>query len=64
MGARGLRSVIEEVMEGVLFEVEAGMSYVVEETVRDGESVKQSMALPRAPLSARVRWRLAVTKPS
>jgi ATP-dependent Clp protease ATP-binding subunit ClpX len=28
-GARGLRSVIEEVLEGVLFDVEAGIRYVI-----------------------------------
>jgi ATP-dependent Clp protease ATP-binding subunit ClpX len=30
-GARGLRSVVEEVLEGVLFEVEAGVRYVINE---------------------------------
>ena len=49
-GARGLRSVVEEVLEGVLFEVEAGVRYVVtEKTVRGGEPVKQSMSQSRAP---------------
>jgi ATP-dependent Clp protease ATP-binding subunit ClpX len=28
-GARGLRSVVEDVMEGVLFGVEAGVRYVI-----------------------------------
>ena len=34
-GARGLRSVIEEVLEGVLFDVEAGVRYVI--TDEDGQ---------------------------
>ena len=43
-GARGLRSVVEEVLEGVLFDVEAGRRYVItDKTVRGGEAVKQSM---------------------
>jgi len=62
-GARGLRSVVEEVLEGVLFEVEAGVRYVItDRTVRGGEAVKQSMTQPRAPLSAYVLRRLAVGK--
>src|SRR5271165_1218018 len=51
-GARGLRSVIEEVLEGVLFDPEPSVMYVVtEKAVRGGEPVKQSMTQPRAPLS-------------
>jgi ATP-dependent protease Clp ATPase subunit len=51
--ATGMRSVVEEVMEGVLFEVEDGVRYVItEKTVRGGEAVKQSMSLPRAPLTS------------
>ena len=51
-GARGLRSVVEEVLEGVLFDAEASVRYVItEKTVRGGEPVKQSMTQPRAPLS-------------
>ena len=51
-GARGLRSVVEEVLEGVLFEVEAGGRYTItDRSVRGGEPVKQSMSQPRAPLS-------------
>ena len=39
--ARGLRSVVEEVLEGVLFEVEAGVRHIVtDKTVRGGEAVK------------------------
>ena len=34
-GARGLRAVVEEVLEGVLFEVEAGIRYVI--TREDGQ---------------------------
>src|SRR5271166_4748519 len=44
VGARGLRSVVEETVEGVLFDVEAGVRYVItDKTVRGGEAVKQSM---------------------
>ncbi len=51
-GARGLRSVVEEVLEGVLFEVEAGIRYVItDRTVRGGEPLKQSMSQTRAPLT-------------
>src|SRR5271166_3420010 len=42
-GARGLRSVVEEVLEGVLFEVEAGVRFVISD-----KTVKQSMSQPRA----------------
>ena len=59
-GARGLRSVVEEVLEGVLFEVEAGVRYVItEKTVRGGEAVKQRMAQTRAPLSSHLLRRIA-----
>jgi ATP-dependent Clp protease ATP-binding subunit ClpX len=62
-GARGLRSVVEEVLEGVLFEVEAGVRYVItDKTVRGGEAVKQSLSQPRAPLSWHVLRRLAAGK--
>ncbi len=55
VGARGLRSLIEEVLEGVLFEVEAGVRYVItDRTVRGGEAVKQSMTQKRASLSKRL----------
>ncbi len=51
-GARELRSVVEEVLEGVLFDVEAGVRYVVtDKTVRGGDAVKQSMSQTREPLS-------------
>jgi ATP-dependent Clp protease ATP-binding subunit ClpX len=64
-GARGLRAVVEETLEGVLFEVEAGIRYVINErTVRSGEAVKQSLSQPRAPLSARVLRRFGVRERS
>jgi len=54
-GARGLRSVVEEVLEAVMFDAEAGVRYIVtEKTVRGGEPVKQSMSQPKAPLSSYV----------
>jgi len=54
------RSVVEEVLEGILFEVEADVRYVItEKTVRGGEAVKQSMTQPKAPLSWHVLRRLA-----
>ena len=35
---------VEEVLEGVMFDVEAGVRYVItDKTVRGGEAVKQSM---------------------
>jgi len=50
--ARGLRSVVEEVLEGVLFDPEPGVRYVItDKTVRGGEAVKQSMSQTGAPLS-------------
>jgi hypothetical protein len=61
--ARGLRSVVEKVLEGVLFEVEAGIRYVItQKTVRGGEAVRQSMAVPRAPLGEHVLRRPAAGK--
>ena len=62
-GARGLRSVVEEVLAAVMFEVEAGAKYIInEQTVRGGEAVKQSLSQPRAPLSWYVLKRLASGK--
>ena len=59
----GLRSVVEEVLEGVLFDVEAGVRYVItDKTVRGGEAVKQSMTQPRAPLSWHVLRKMRVEK--
>jgi ATP-dependent Clp protease ATP-binding subunit ClpX len=50
--AKGLRSVIEEVLEGVLFDVEAGVRYLItEKTVRGGEAVRQRVEQSRAPLA-------------
>src|SRR5208337_748097 len=62
-GARGLRSVVEEVLEGVLFDAEAGIRYVItDRAVRGGEAVKQSMSQPRAPLSYHLLRRFRVSK--
>jgi ATP-dependent Clp protease ATP-binding subunit ClpX len=59
-GARGLRSVVEGVMEGILFDVEAGVRYVIsDKTVRDGEVAKQKMEQSRAPLGYHVMRRTA-----
>ena len=50
---------IEETLKRALYEVEAGVRYVVnEKTVRGGEPVKQSMRT-RAPLSVHLQRRLA-----
>jgi len=63
-GARGLRSVVEEVLEAVLFDVEVEVRYVItDRTVRGGVPVKQSLSQPRAPLSWHVLRRLAAKKP-
>jgi len=44
-------------LEPVLFEVEAGVRYVItEKTVRGGEAVKQRIEKVRAPLNAHL-WR-------
>jgi len=65
VGARGLRSVVEEVLEGVLFDPEQGARYVItDKTVRGGEAVKQRMAMPRAPLSQHLMRRMMLSKPS
>ncbi len=51
-GARGLRSVVEAVLEGVMFDPEPGVRYVItDKTVRGGEVVRQSMSQTRAQLS-------------
>jgi ATP-dependent Clp protease ATP-binding subunit ClpX len=64
-GARGLRSVVEEVLEEVLFEVEAGVRYVItDKAVRGGEAVKQSMSQPRAPLKVHLLRRFGAKQPS
>ena len=64
-GARGLRSVVVEVLEGVLFDAKAGIRYLItDRTVRGGEAVKQSMTQPRAPLSARLMRRFRARKSS
>ena len=57
-GARGLRSVLEEVLEGVLFEAETGVRYVVTEvTVRGGKAVRRRMGQEMAPLTNRMMRR-------
>ena len=62
-GARGLRSVVEEVLEGVLFDPEPGVRFVIaDRTVRGGEPVKQSLSQPRAPLSSWLNRRMASGK--
>lgn len=59
LGARGLRSVVEEVLEPVLFGVEAGVRYVItEKRVRGGEAVKRSMTQAGAPLSSHLLRRM------
>ena len=59
-GARGLRSVVEEVLEGVLFDVEAGVRYIVtDKTVRGGEAVRQRMSQMGAPLRSWLERRSA-----
>ncbi len=60
-GVRGLRAVVEEVLEGVLFDAEAGLRYVVtDKAVRGGEPVKHSLGQPMAPLSKFLRTRITV----
>jgi ATP-dependent Clp protease ATP-binding subunit ClpX len=62
-GARGLRSVVEEVLEGVLFAAKPGIRYVItEKTVRGGVPIKQSMTQTTAPLSSRGLRRLATSR--
>jgi ATP-dependent Clp protease ATP-binding subunit ClpX len=62
-GARALRSVMEEVLEPVVFEVEARVKYVItEKTVRGGEAVRQRVEQSRAPLGEHVLRRLAAGK--
>ncbi|MGO8898541.1 MAG: hypothetical protein ACLQU5_09345 [Isosphaeraceae bacterium] len=58
-GARGLRAVVEEVLEAVMYDAEAGVMHVVtEEAVRGGEALKQSLSQPMAPLSKYLRTRI------
>ena len=62
-GARGLRSVVEEVLEAVLFEVEAGVRYVItDRAVRGGEAVRQNTRQTGAPLSLYLWRRLRARK--
>jgi hypothetical protein len=49
-GARGLRSVIEEVVEGLLSEVAAGVRYVISKvTALGGEAIKRRMSQQADP---------------
>jgi hypothetical protein len=51
--------VIEQTLEGVLFDADAGVRYVItDKTVRGGETVKQSLSQPMAPLSKFLRTRI------
>ena len=62
-GAQGLGRSLRRLLEGVLFEVEAGVRYVItDRTVRGGEPVKQSMSQPRAPLSYHLLRSFRVSK--
>jgi hypothetical protein len=55
--------VIEEVLEEVLFEVEAGIRYVItDQSVRGGEVVKHSISQPKAPLGSYVLRRMVSGK--
>jgi ATP-dependent Clp protease ATP-binding subunit ClpX len=64
-GARGLRSVVEQVLEPVLFDAESGVRYMITDgTVRGGEAVKQNMSQTRAPLGQHVMRRFLVCKSS
>ncbi len=64
-GVLGLRSVVEETVEGVLFNPEPGVRYVItDRTIRGGEPVKQSMSQPRAPLSAHLLRRFRARESS
>ena len=64
-GARGLRSVVEEVVEAVLFDVEAGVRYVItDKTVRGGEPLKQSLSQQRARLYVHLLRRFRARKSS
>jgi hypothetical protein len=57
--------VVEEVLERVLFEIEAGVRYVVtEKTVRGGGPVRQRMTQTGAPLGSRVMMRFRVKEAS
>ena len=62
-GAGGVRSVVDDVMEGTLFDVGVGVRYVItDETAKGGEPIKQSISQTRAPLSRHVVRRLASGK--
>jgi hypothetical protein len=55
-----LRAVIEDVLEGVLFDAESGVRYVItDKTVGSGEVINRSLSQPKAPLTARLMRRSA-----
>ena len=54
---------IEEVLEGVLFDAEAGAWYAItDKMARGGEPVRQSMKQMRGPSSACVPRRVGMSK--
>ena len=62
--ARSTRDLLET-MATIRLRRLTGVRYVItEKTVRGGEPVKQCMSQTAAPLSARVRWRVGVTRSS
>ena len=59
-GARGVLSVIEEVLEGILFKVESGIRFVITDmAVKGGEVVRQRMVQMKAPLGKHLLRRFA-----
>ncbi len=58
-GARGLRSIVERVVEPILFDLEPWATYrITEATVRGGEPECDTLVLPRvAPLHHRIARR-------
>ncbi len=62
-GARGLRAVVEEILEPVMFDPEPGIRYLITEgTVKGGEVVRQRINQVRAPLGSRVMRRLVSSR--
>jgi ATP-dependent protease Clp ATPase subunit len=60
--ARGLSTVIEEVLERVLFDAEPGVRYVImDRTIHGGEMVRQRVEQMREPLNAHLRRRIRAT---
>ena len=59
-GARGVLSVIEEVLEGILFKVESGIRFVITDmAVKGGEVVRQRMVQMKVPLGKHLLRRFA-----